>query len=96
MRNREQAQGLVNVLMERFEKEHLGRVLAIHRSVAEGALLSDYERELLEDVFQEAMDSHRLVAQAPEYQPLYARVVRLYRDIARQALENEQRAVAVP
>ncbi|MCF7990528.1 MAG: hypothetical protein K9M02_08805 [Thiohalocapsa sp.] len=94
MKDPQQVQGLVNVLMERFEREHLGRVLEIHRSVADGALLSDYEHGLLEDVFQEALHSHRLVSQAPEYQQLFARVVRLYRDIARQALENEERQFA--
>lgn len=82
---------LIQVLMQRFETEHLDRVLALRDSVAAGQPLSDVDQGFLEDVFREAMDSKPFVDRFPEYQPLYARVVHLYHDIASQALANEQR-----
>jgi hypothetical protein len=90
------AQGLIEVLMQRFEAEHLDRILALKRSVCDGQPLTDYEQDFLEDVCREAMDSKPLVDRFPEYQPLYARVVGLYHEITSQALENEQRRRGAP
>jgi hypothetical protein len=84
------AQNLIEVLMQRFESEHLDRILALKQSVSAGRLLTDYERAFLEEVCKEAMDSKSLVDRFPEYQPLYARVVNLYHEITTQALANEQ------
>jgi hypothetical protein len=89
----EKAHGLIKVLVKRFEKHHLDRVLEIHRSVASGERLTDYEHELLENLCREAMQSKRFVDRCPEYQPLFARVSRLCRNIAAQALENEERQI---
>jgi hypothetical protein len=84
--------GLIRVLMQRFETEHLDRILMLKESVDDGKTLSNYEQTFLENVCQEALKSKYLVDRHPEYQPLYARVVKLYRQITTQALENEQRA----
>ncbi len=81
---------LVQLLMQRFETEHLDRILALRDRVATGQLLSEEEQTFLADVFQEAMDSKHLVDRNPEYQALYARVIHLYHDITSQALANEQ------
>jgi hypothetical protein len=82
---------LIRVLLQRFETEHLDRILALKKRVDGGQTLSAYEQTFLENVCQEALDSKYLVDRYPEYQPLYARVVRLYREITTRALENEQR-----
>jgi hypothetical protein len=84
------AQNLIEVLMQRFETEHLDRILALKNSVVAGQTLTDYEQAFLEEVCQEAMDSKYLVDRFPEYQPLYARVVNLYHEITTRALANEQ------
>jgi hypothetical protein len=84
------AQNLIEVLVQRFETEHLERILALRDSVVAGQTLTDYEQAFLEDVCQEAMDSKYLVDRFPEYQPLYARVVNLYHEITSRALANEQ------
>jgi len=82
--------GLMGVLVQRFENQQLGRILELRRRVAAGKPLSDFEQDFLERVCREAMDSKTLVDRFPEYQPLFARAVRLYREIATQALANEQ------
>lgn len=84
-------ESLIQVMIQRFETEHLDRILELKQSVDRGQTLSDYEQTFLENVCQEAMESKSLVDRFPEYQPLYARVVQLYRSITAQALENEQR-----
>jgi len=81
---------LLQMLMQRFENEHLDRVLGLKDRVATGQRLTDAEQAFLKQVFQEAQNSKPLVDRFPEYQPIYARVVHLYQDITRQALANEQ------
>lgn len=90
------AQNLIEVLMQRFEAEHLDRILTLRRNVADGRLLTDYEQTFLQDVCREAMESKPLVDRFPEYQPLYARVVNLYLEITTQALANEQQHRGMP
>jgi hypothetical protein len=78
------------MMMQRFETEHLDRILDLKEHVAAGQRLTDAEQALLKQVFQEAQNSKPLVDRFPEYQPLYARVIHLYQAITRQALVNEQ------
>jgi hypothetical protein len=85
------ARDLIEVLVQRFETQQLGRVLELKRRVDAGATLSDYEQDFLEDICREAMDSKHLVDRFPEYQPLFARAVGLYHEITARALQNEQR-----
>jgi hypothetical protein len=85
------SRNLIQILMQRFEAEHLERILALRNSVAAGQRITDAEQALLEHVFQEALDSKPLVDRFPEYQPLYVRVIGIYREITGYALDNEQR-----
>lgn len=96
MNDPEMNRKLIQVLMQRFETEHLDRVLALKDRVAAGEPLTDSEQAFLEDVFREAVDSKPIVDRFPEYQPLYTRVVHLYHELASQALANEQRAGGAP
>ncbi|MCG6941404.1 MAG: hypothetical protein LJE69_09145 [Thiohalocapsa sp.] len=89
-------ENLIEVLMQRFEAEHLTRILALKSSVAAGQPLTDFEQAFLEEVCREAMDSKYLVDRCPEYQPLYARVVNLYHEITTQALANEEQRNRAP
>ncbi|NBC15447.1 MAG: hypothetical protein GVY09_19315 [Gammaproteobacteria bacterium] len=88
------SRNLIQIMMQRFETEHLDRILALRDNVAAGRRITDAEQALLEHVLQEALDSKPLVDRFPEYQPLYARVIRLYREITDQALNNEPRPIA--
>jgi len=90
------ARDLIEVLVQRFETQQLGRILELKRSVDAGQPLSDYEQDFLEDICREAMDSKPLVDRFPEYQPLFARTVGLYHEITTRALENERRRSRVP
>lgn len=94
MKASKNAEGLIELLVERFETQQLPRILELERSVAAGNTITEVEQEFLEAVCREAIQSKHLVDQFPRYQPLFVRVVRLYREITTQALENEERQLA--
>ena len=90
----ENAEGLIELLVERFETQQLPRILELERSVAAGNTITEFEQEFLEAVCREAIQSKQLVDQFPQYQPLFARVVHLYREITTRALKNEKEQLA--
>ena len=90
----ENAEGLIELLVERFETQQLPRILELERSVAAGNTITEFEQEFLEAVCREALQSKQLVDQFPQYQPLFARVVQLYRKITTRALKNEEEQLA--
>ena len=87
--------GLIGVLVERFERQHLSRALSLKHAVIAGERIGDHDRAFLESVCREAMESKRVIDGFPQYQPLYLRTVHLYREISNRALENEKRAFGI-
>lgn len=84
--------GVIAVLLERLDKERLPRALALKEKVDRGKALSEYDLRFLEDVFADANKIKPLVDRHPEYQDLATRVMHLYNEITKKALENENRA----
>ena len=88
-------EGVLEVVMRRFEKQRLPRILDIKELVDRGEALSDLDIEFLEEVFLDAQQYKHFVDTHPEFQKLYARVAHLYNEIASEALENENK-IQVP
>ncbi|MEA3277517.1 MAG: hypothetical protein U9Q81_19985 [Pseudomonadota bacterium] len=82
--------GVAHVLIERFEKHRLPRILSIKENVDEGATLSDLDIAFLEEVFRDAQQNKHLADAVPECQSLFARMVHLYNEITDKALKNEE------
>ena len=82
--------GVIAVLIERFNKERLPRVLRLKERVDSGEKLSDMDINFLQEVFKDANHVLPLGDRRPEYQDLMTRVIRLYHEITEQALKNEQ------
>ena len=82
--------GLIFVLMERFEKIRLPRAIALKEKVDGGAVLDDYDVAFLEEVFSDSNKIKPLLDRHPEYQALATRVISLYSEITEKALENEK------
>jgi len=84
-----QRDGLIAVMMQRFETRWLPDTLHVKEKIDRGEVLSDWAARFLEEVIEEIRQAQALVDHYPEFQHLYARVARLYQEITTQALENE-------
>ena len=82
--------GVIAVLVKRFNEQRLPRVLRLKEKVDGGEKLDDHDIRFLEEVFKDANHVLPLGDRHPEYQDLMAKVIRLYREITEQALKNEQ------
>ena len=82
--------GIAAALIERFEKWILPHALEIKAKVDRGEKLDDFDIDFLENELKDAETIKPHVDRAPEYQTLYTRVISLYGEITKKALENEQ------
>ncbi len=88
MTESEKDAGIIQVLLERFEKQRLPRALALKEKVDKGEPLDEWETAYLEKVLEDAQQVKTLVDRHPEYQDLYKRGLQLYKEITEKALEN--------
>jgi len=81
--------GVIDVLMQRLEKQRLPRALALKEKVDRGERLGDEDIAFLETVFADASKVKPLLDKHPEYEVLAVKVMHLYKTITEKALENE-------
>ena len=82
--------GLIEVLLERLEKQRLPRLLDIKEKVDGGHPLDDFDVDYLEKSMEDARSFIPVIDRHPEYQPLAAKVMDLYKTISEKALEIEK------
>ncbi len=82
--------GIYEVLIERFEKDRLPRILKIKERVDLGETLDATDFGFLERVLHDAQENKGLIDAMPHCRDLFAKVVHLYRDITAKALQNEE------
>ena len=82
--------GLIEVLLERLEKQRLPRLLAMQEHVDAGESLDDMNLEFLEGSIADARKVIPLIDRHPEFQSLAIKVVELYKDISEKALQIEK------
>ncbi|NOQ88548.1 MAG: hypothetical protein GQ550_06445 [Gammaproteobacteria bacterium] len=83
-------EGLIEVLLERLEKQRLPRLLEIKEKVNGGNLLEDFDIDYLEQSMIDAKNAIPIIDRHPEYQALAAKVMELYKNITEKALEIEK------
>jgi hypothetical protein len=89
--------GLIVVLMERFEKQHLPRAQSLKEKVDRGELLDEFDVAFLEEVLTDAHEIKPILDRHPEYQDIAARAIHLYKQITDRAMQNEkERRVGKP
>jgi len=83
--------GVIQSLIERFEKFRLPRLLKIKKKVEEGEELSAVDIEFLDQVTHDARQSKPLIDRHPEWHKFCSEVIHLYEEIIEKALKNEGR-----
>jgi hypothetical protein len=82
--------GLIVVLAERLETQRLPRALSLKEKVDAGEILNEFDISFLEEVIEDVRKIHPLVERHPEWQPVVAKMLDLYNEIAARAVENEK------
>ncbi len=91
-RKEEDERGVIVAVLERMRTQRLPRALEIKEKVEAGEVLSDYDLAFLNEVFADVNTYQYLWDRHPELNDIAARVISLYHDITKRALENESAA----
>ena len=83
-------EGLITVLMQRFEKDRLPRALDLKEKVDRGEILNDNDSAFLEQVFADTSKIKPLLDRHDEYHKLVSQAASLYHQITEKALQNEE------
>ncbi len=83
--------GVLLMLLERFEKHRLPRLLDIHEAVKQGHNLTEMDICFLEESLSTATRSQALIERNPDYEQLFSKIISLYHEITQTALENENK-----
>ncbi|MGB5831754.1 MAG: hypothetical protein WBG92_07160 [Thiohalocapsa sp.] len=83
--------GVVQAILMNLEHRVLPQALDIKRNVEAGEMLSDMDTVFLDEALENLQRDGPYVNDHPQWEPLYSRMIDLYDQITRKALENEKR-----
>ncbi len=85
---------ILEVIIERFEKQRLPRLLDIKAKLEQGNKLSHYDLEFLEEVLKDTQNNEHYVRNADDDTKLiFMKAVSLYKEITEEAIINESKGV---
>jgi hypothetical protein len=84
-------EGVIQVLLELLETQHLPRAMDLKKKVDAGERLDDLDMHFLESVLADVRTVGPMVKRHPQYEKLAVSVLRLYKEIMDKATENEKR-----
>ena len=83
-------QGVIAVLLKRFESESHPRAQLLKVKVDAGAVLDSYDLSFLEDTLVEAHQVIGIVSRHPEYASLAKEIILMYEEIMSISQENSK------
>ncbi len=93
MENNEKDKAVLAAIIKRFDEQRLPRLLEIKKNVNQGLTLSNHEINFLEEVFKDARENESYLKKADnDLKELVGKVMGLYQEITKKALENEQKS----
>ncbi len=81
--------GIIQVVLERFEKQRLPRMIEIKQQLDQGKTLSEFDIEYLSEAIHDARVLLPYLNRHPEYETLVSSVIHYYKLITDEALANE-------
>lgn len=81
--------GVIQVLLERFNTQRLPRALELKAKVDRGERLEPFEVDHLAEVLADIRAIKALLDRHPEYETLVLKGMGLYKEITEKALANE-------
>ena len=91
MNNILENQGVLQVVLEEYEKHKLPRIFLIKKHIDNGDRLNDGELIFLKEIYKEIIKYESFIEDHAEFKTLYLNFVSLYCSIMDSALENERR-----
>lgn len=82
--------GVITVLMERFEKQRLPRLLSLKEKVNSGEMLNEMDLDFLDKAMSDARKGLSLADTHPDFQQLASKMVGLYNEITEKDLQLEK------
>ena len=82
--------GIIIVLLQRFEKQRLPRIVAIEQRLDNGDNLSEFDIDYLSEALHDARRFLPYLDRHQEYRPLFTKVMHYYKEITDTALSNEK------
>lgn len=83
--------GVMTVLLRRVYSQRLPRIMMLKDKVDSGECLDRYDISYLDHILADARAIQPTIERHPEYQPLAAQLIGLYKEVIDQAVENERR-----
>lgn len=84
-------QGVIQVLLDRFNKQRLPKALEMKEKLGRGESLDDDEVNYLATVLEDIRAIKPLLGRHPEYEPLVLKGMALYQEITDLALANARK-----
>lgn len=81
---------IITALFKRLTTYRLPRLLELEKRVSAGETLNEFDMVFLETVFSDAQYIFPLADKHPEHQEIVSKIIQMYSDITKKALENQR------